>query len=136
MISSSAPMAGAAASAMITPLPMCAAAPRALPTIYQRKANNGSVVVGYDRRFLAEHFAAAAAEVLAGNGFQVFLTDGATPTPVICFSVGAKGALGAVNITASHNPPEDCGFKVRDELGGAIAPEGLAQIEAAIPPVQ
>lgn len=88
------------------------------------KANGlqGSVVVGHDKRFLAEHFAAATAEVLAGNGFKVFLTDKATPTPVISFSVGNKGALGAVNLTASHNPPEDCGFKVRDENGGAIAP--------------
>ena len=72
-------------------------------------------------------------EVLAGNGFHVYLTDGATPTPVISFSVGAKGAVAGVNITASHNPPEDCGFKVRDENGGAIAPDGLARIEAAIP---
>ncbi len=93
----------------------------------------GSVVVGYDRRFLADQFAAAAAEVLAGNGFKVYLTDVATPTPVISFSVGATGSLGAVNITASHNPPEDCGFKVRDENGGAIAPDGLTQIEGLIP---
>ncbi len=93
----------------------------------------GSVVVGHDKRFQAEHFAATTAEVLAGNGFKVFLTDKATPTPVISFSVGDKGALGAINITASHNPPEDCGFKVRDEHGGAIAPKGLTQIEALIP---
>lgn len=93
----------------------------------------GSVVVGHDKRFLAEKFAAAAAEVLAGNGFTVYLTDTATPTPVISFSVGATGSMAAVNITASHNPPEDCGFKVRDEFGGAIAPDGLAIIEANIP---
>lgn len=93
----------------------------------------GAVVVGHDKRFQAEHFAATTAEVLAGNGFKVYLTDKATPTPVISFSVGAKGALGAINITASHNPPEDCGFKVRDENGGAIAPNGLTQIEALIP---
>jgi alpha-D-glucose phosphate-specific phosphoglucomutase len=98
------------------------------------QGKSGSVVVGYDRRFMAEHFAAAAAEVLAGNGFHVYLTDTATPTPVISFSVGNRGAVGAVNITASHNPPEDCGFKVRDERGGAIPPEGLTRIEAAIPP--
>ncbi|RIK41332.1 MAG: phosphomannomutase [Chloroflexi bacterium] len=97
------------------------------------QGKSGSLVVGYDRRFMAEHFAAATAEVLAGNGFHVYLTETATPTPVISFSVGARGAAGAVNITASHNPPEDCGFKVRDSRGGAIAPEGLAQIEAAIP---
>lgn len=94
---------------------------------------SGSVVVGYDKRFMAEHFAAVAAEVLAGNGFQVYLTEGATPTPVISFSVGATDSIGAVNITASHNPPEDLGFKVRDEFGGAIAPDGLVQIEASIP---
>ena len=94
---------------------------------------SGSVVIGHDRRFQAEHFAAAAAEVLAANGFHVYLTPTATPTPVISFSVGDKGALGAINITASHNPPEDCGFKVRDEFGGAIAPDGLKKIEAGIP---
>ncbi len=97
------------------------------------QGKTGSVVIGHDRRFLADAFAAAAAEVLAANGFHVYLTDKATPTPVISFSVGNKGALGAINITASHNPPEDCGFKVRDEFGGAIAPDGLKQIEAAIP---
>ncbi len=91
------------------------------------------VVVGYDRRFLSEHFAAAAAEVLAGNGFTVLLTRSATPTPAIAFSVVRQGAAGAVNITASHNPPQDNGFKVRDEHGGAVAPDGLKQIEAAIP---
>lgn len=93
----------------------------------------GPVVVGHDRRFSAEHFAAAASEVLAGNGFSVLLTSGPTPTPVISFSVRANGAIGAVNITASHNPPEDCGFKVRDHNGGAIDPEGLKAIEALIP---
>ena len=93
----------------------------------------GPVVVGHDRRFSAEHFAAAASEVLAANGFSVLLTPGATPTPVISFSVRANSAIGAVNITASHNPPEDCGFKVRDHNGGAIDPEGLKAIEALIP---
>lgn len=91
------------------------------------------VVVGYDKRFQSEDFAAAVAEVLAGNGLKVYLTKEATPTPVISYAVVAKGAVGAVNITASHNPPTDNGFKVRDPQGGAIAPDGLTQIEAAIP---
>jgi phosphomannomutase len=91
------------------------------------------VVVGYDKRFGSENFAAATAEVLAGNGLKVYLTDGATPTPVIAFSVVHKKAVGAVNITASHNPPSDNGFKVRNETGGAIDPDGLNQIEALIP---
>jgi phosphomannomutase len=91
------------------------------------------VVVGYDKRFHSENFAVTAAEVLAGNGIKVYLTDGPTPTPVIAFSVVNLKAAGAVNITASHNPPTDNGFKVRDENGGAIPPDGLTEIESLIP---
>ena len=92
-----------------------------------------TIVVGHDRRFASEHFAAAVAEVLAANEFRVLLTESAAPTPVISYSVVAQGATGAVNITASHNPPWDNGFKVRDEHGGAIAPDGLLEIERRIP---
>ncbi len=91
------------------------------------------VVVGHDKRFDSEFFAAAVAEVLAANGMKAYLTDGATPTPVIAFSVVDKKACGAVNITASHNPGTDNGFKVRNEFGGAIDPDGLLKIEALIP---
>ena len=91
------------------------------------------IIVGHDKRFASEHFAAAVAEVLAANGLKVYLTDGATPTPVIAYAVVDKKAAGAVNITASHNPPTDNGFKVRDATGGAIDPEGLKKIEAGIP---
>ncbi|MBM3144346.1 MAG: phosphoglucomutase/phosphomannomutase family protein [Chloroflexi bacterium] len=94
---------------------------------------NKWVVVGHDKRFQSEHFAAAVAEVLAGNGLRVYLTDGASPTPVIAYSVVARKAVGAVNVTASHNPYHDNGFKVRDENGGAINPKGLKEIESFIP---
>ena len=94
-----------------------------------------TIIVGHDKRFNSENFALAAAEVLAGNGFRVLLTDGATPTPVIAYSVVHHKAAGAINITASHNPPTDNGFKVRNETGGAIDPEGLKEIEAAIPDI-
>ena len=98
------------------------------------QGNSGKwVVVGHDKRFHSENFAATVAEVLVGNGLNVYLTDGATPTPVIAFAVVHKKACAAVNITASHNPPTDNGFKVRDENGGAIDPEGLSRIEALIP---
>jgi phosphomannomutase len=93
------------------------------------------VVVGYDKRFAAEHFAAAAAEVMAGNGFQVWLTDTSTPTPVISYSIVKREATAGINITASHNPPWDCGFKVRDQDGAAVAPDGLREIESLIPPI-
>lgn len=91
------------------------------------------IVVGHDKRFQSEKFALAAAEVLAANGLRVLLTDGPTPTPVIAFSVVHHKAAGAVNITASHNPPTDNGFKVRNETGGAIDPAGLKEIEDSIP---
>ena len=91
------------------------------------------VIGGHDKRFHGENFAVTVAEVLAGNGLRVYLTNGSSPTPVISYSVIAKKAVGAVNVTASHNPYTDNGFKVRDENGGAIAPEGLKEIEAFIP---
>lgn len=91
------------------------------------------VVVGHDKRFHSENFARTVAEVLVGNGFRVYLTQDATPTPVIAYSVVDKKAIGAVNITASHNPATDNGYKVRDEHGGAIDPDGLKAIEASIP---
>lgn len=92
-----------------------------------------SVVVGFDKRFLSENFAKAVAGVLIGNGYKVYLTNTATPTPVISYSAVNLKTAGAVNITASHNPPTDNGFKVRNEFGGAIDPGGLLEIEEGIP---
>lgn len=101
--------------------------------MHQEGVADQGVVVGYDQRFHANHFAAAAAEVLAANDIHVWLTETNTPTPTISYAAVDKKAGGAVNITASHNPPEDCGFKVRDPNGGAIAPDGLKKIEGLIP---
>ncbi len=92
-----------------------------------------SIVLGYDKRFAGDQFAKVSAEVMAAHGFHVFFTDGPTPTPTISYSVVAKQAVGAINITASHNPPGDNGFKVRDKYGGAVDPEGLKKIESNIP---
>jgi phosphomannomutase len=91
------------------------------------------VVIGHDRRFAAREFAVAAAEVLAGHGVPVWLTTGPTPTPVISHSILDRHAIGAVNITASHNPAADLGYKVRDARGAALAPEALAKLELLIP---
>jgi len=104
-----------------------------LKSVYSPAQLQRGVVVGGDRRFNSEFFAAAAAEVLAGNGIPVHFCGGGVPTPVISFSVKARNAIAAINITASHNPPGDNGFKVRDENGGAIAPDGLKKIEKLIP---
>jgi phosphomannomutase len=91
------------------------------------------IVIGHDKRFSGQEFALAAAEVIAGNGIPVLFCAGPTPTPAISFQVVHQKALGAINITASHNPPADNGFKVRDPHGGAIAPNGLKHIEGLIP---
>ena len=94
---------------------------------------NEWVVIGFDKRFQSENFAKTVAEVLCANQLYVYLTETATPTPVISYLVPLKNAVGAVNITASHNPYTDNGFKVRDSNGGAIAPEDLNKIESYIP---
>jgi phosphomannomutase len=61
--------------------------------------------------------------------------DGGTPTPLISYAVLANKAAGAINITASHNPGTDNGFKVRSEFGGAVDPEVLLEIESLIPDI-
>jgi phosphomannomutase len=62
------------------------------------------MVVGYDTRFASERFAAAVAEVLAGNDINTCLSPKAVPTPVVSYGVTRQKAAGAVIITASHNP--------------------------------
>lgn len=94
------------------------------------------VVIGYDTRFSSEHFAAAAAEVAAGNGIRAFLTDRASPTPVFSFTITDRKAGGGIMITASHNPAEYNGFKVRGDYGGAADPAAIAGIEANIARIQ
>jgi phosphomannomutase len=91
------------------------------------------LVVGYDTRFESDLFARVVTEVIAAHGIKVYLVDKPTPTPVITYAILDKKTSGAVNITASHNPPTWNGFKVRADYAGAIAPEGLKQIESLIP---
>lgn len=86
-------------------------------------------VVAYDTRFNAEMFAEAAAEVLAGNGMPVALTNKPTPTPVFAHAIVNRQAGGGITLTASHNPFAYQGYKVRSEYGGATPPEELARIE-------
>ncbi len=90
------------------------------------------VVIGFDRRFLSEQFAQHAAEVLAGNNFQIALFDEAVPTPLVSWAVRELSALGGVMITASHNPPEFNGFKIKAPWGGSAAPETTSQVEAQV----
>lgn len=99
---------------------------------YLREAglDQRGVVIGYDTRFLAERFAAAAAEVCAAAGLPVHLTDGDAPTPVVAYAILEKRAAGALMFTASHNPPEYQGLKFIPEYAGPATPEITGRIEA------
>ncbi|MFH1002655.1 MAG: phosphoglucomutase/phosphomannomutase family protein, partial [Chloroflexota bacterium] len=88
------------------------------------------LVIGYDTRFASEDFAAAAAEVAAGNGIKVYLCPTATPTPVVSFGVADQRAGGAIIITASHNPARWNGFKLKTEDGASAPTEVISRLEA------
>ena len=99
------------------------------------QAPNG-LVVGYDTRFVSEHFAEAAAEVLAANGIKVHLANASVPTPVVSYSVLDKKAGGAIVITSSHNPWTYNGFKYKPEYAGSASQEVVDRLEELIEDVQ
>lgn len=90
------------------------------------------LIIGYDTRFASEDFAAAVAEIIAGNGIKAYLNPKAAPTPVISYAIVAKKAAGAVIITASHNPAAWNGFKYKPEYAGSASPEVTAELEKRI----
>ena len=94
------------------------------------------VVVGFDRRFRSEHFAAAAAEVLAANGVRAHLASVAAPTQSFSWATMRRKAKAGIVITASHNPWTDNGFKVKVETGAAADPPVLKALEAIIRPLE
>ena len=95
-------------------------------------AQNRTVIVGYDRRFMAEDFAKLTAEAVTEAGFDVMLSECFAPTPAFSWAAKAHNALGAIVMTASHNPAAYLGFKVKSAFGGSVSPEITEQIEAKI----
>ena len=90
------------------------------------------VLVGFDARHGSDVFARDTAEILAAAGFEALLTAGPAPTPVVAFGIGHLGCAAAVVVTASHNPPQDNGYKVYLGDGSQIVPPADAEISARI----
>ncbi|MGB3573878.1 MAG: phosphoglucomutase/phosphomannomutase family protein [Phormidesmis sp.] len=91
-----------------------------------------TVIVGYDRRFLSPDFARYAAESIAAAGYEVKLSEGFAPTPAFSWAAFDQKALGAVVITASHNPAAYNGLKIKSALGGSVPPEVTEKVEALL----
>ena len=91
---------------------------------------DGSVVVGHDTRFQGQAFARHVARVFAAEGVRVRLADGVTTTPAVSWATAEHGATAGIVITASHNPPEYNGFKIKAHFGGPATPDMIAAVEA------
>jgi phosphoglucomutase len=94
------------------------------------------IIIAYDCRFLGREFALAVAEVFSANGLIPLLCNRDTPTPVLAFAIRQRKAIGGINITASHNPPEYSGFKFSRHDGAGAPPEATQPIEATIARLQ
>lgn len=113
---------------------------QAFASFLREQANNSTptlpqsndVIIGYDCRFLSEKFSQRVAEVLTGNDFTVHLFDRAVPTPLVSWTVREMGAASGVVITASHNPPDFNGFKIKAPWGGSAPPETTRAVESLL----
>lgn len=95
-------------------------------------ASSPFVVIGYDRRFLSEFFAQRVAEVFVGNGLRLSLFREDAPTPLISWAVRDLKANGGIVITASHNPADFNGFKIKAPWGGSAAGETTSAVEKLV----
>src|ERR1700692_794465 len=95
-------------------------------------AKDGKVIVGRDPRFLGETLCAMAADILSSYGITPLVIAEPAPTPAISFAVIQSNADGAINFTASHNPPEYNGIKFSTADGAPALPEVTKAIEAGI----
>lgn len=92
------------------------------------KIRNG-IVLGGDARFDSQDFAERAAQVIASQGIKVWLADKIVSTPMVSLGIVKKKAAGGVMITASHNPPQWNGFKIKADFGGSAIPSDIKKVE-------
>jgi phosphomannomutase len=92
----------------------------------------GKVIIGFDARYNSDVFARDTAEIMSGAGFQTLITSGPLPTPVVAFGIRRLGSVTGIVITASHNPPQDNGYKVFLGDGSQIVPPADVDISARI----
>ena len=100
--------------------------------VVSEKPSGAKVIVGRDPRFLGETFCAMAADILGAHGITPLVIADAVPTPTISYAVIRSGADGALNFTASHNPPEYNGIKFSTPDGAPALPDVTKKIEAQI----
>ncbi len=93
----------------------------------------GLMLVGYDTRYEGPAFADVAARILAAHGLRICVSDRFLPTPALSWQAAQTDAVGAIMLTASHNPAEYSGFKIKLGDGGSAPPSFTARVEAAIP---
>ena len=97
-----------------------------------KKSSGARLIVARDPRFMGELFVNFAAEILAAHGVTPLVVTEAAPTPAIAYSILREHADGAINFTASHNPPEYHGIKFSTPDGAPALPEVTRAIEAEI----
>ncbi|MCX5711646.1 MAG: phosphoglucomutase/phosphomannomutase family protein [Candidatus Omnitrophica bacterium] len=102
---------------------------QAIADYYNAKSKLPKIAVGYDTRFLSKEYAQAVANVFSANNIDVLLADNATPTPMLSFKVKNHSQAAGVMITASHNPAEYNGIKIKTHTGGAAGVEITKEIE-------
>ncbi|MBD2626223.1 phosphoglucomutase/phosphomannomutase family protein [Trichormus variabilis] len=107
-------------------------AAKVLHNTYFSTVGSRTIIVGYDRRFMAEEFARVVVDSVTAAGFDVLFSETYAPTPAFSWAAKELNALGALVITASHNPGAYLGLKVKSAFGGSVPPEVTQEIEGLL----